>query len=261
LQKEEKEEVGMRRTIATGGIALVVSTVALIAAPVAGATTFNNDTPITISAASGPANPYPSSITVSGTAGPITDVNVGLDELTHTSPYDLSIVLQAPSGEALAIQNCAGNLAATAGAFLTFDDAAGNDLPENGPLVTGTFRPTSHCPGNPSLPAPGPLTNYGNPGPGNAGTATFATAFNGRSAIGTWNLFVFDRFGGDAGSIPGGWSLDVKPDISPLATTPAQTIRPLIPTAKPTTTCKKKKKKKKGARAAACKNKKKKKRR
>ena len=38
----------MRRMTLAGGLALAVSTFALIAAPVAGATTYNNDTPIII---------------------------------------------------------------------------------------------------------------------------------------------------------------------------------------------------------------------
>ncbi len=92
----------MRRRTLAGGIALAASAFALIAAPVAGATTYNNDTPITIPL-SGKANPYPSSITVSGTAGPITDVNIGLDDITHDVPNHITIALVAPSGQALVL--------------------------------------------------------------------------------------------------------------------------------------------------------------
>ncbi len=46
---------------------------------------------------------------MSGTAGPITDVNVGLDGFTHTIPDDVAIALVAPSGQALLIQSCVGD--------------------------------------------------------------------------------------------------------------------------------------------------------
>lgn len=54
--------------------------------------------------------------------------------------------------------------------------------------------------------------------------------FNGLSAIGTWNLYVFDRtvFGG-GGSISG-WSLDVSPNVTPLPpATPGPTVLPTPP--------------------------------
>jgi subtilisin-like proprotein convertase family protein len=252
LQEEEEEE--MRRwTVAT--LTLAASTAALIAAPVAGATTYNNDTSIAINQF-GPGSPYPSPITVSGTAGPITDVNVGLDGFSHAKPNDVVIALVAPGGQALMIQGCAGGTQAAFPVFLTFDDSAAAQLPSNTQLATGTFKPTSHCASANSFPAPGPGTSFGNPGPGLGGTATFASVFNGSSAIGTWNLYVVDTLGGNSGSIPGGWSLDVKPDVTPLpAATPIATPIRTPPT--PVKKCKKKKPKKRAV-AAACKKKKKK---
>jgi subtilisin-like proprotein convertase family protein len=231
-----------------GGLALAISTFALVAAPVAGATTYNNDTPITIPSpgTQGLGAPYQSSITVSGTAGPLTDVNVGLDGLSHGKPNDVAIALSAPSGQSIVLLDCAGDSTDTVAAFLTFDDAAAGKLPNTGALSTGTFQPTSHCPSPTSWPAPGPLNTYANPGPVRGGGSTFASTFNGLSPIGTWSIFVLDLDFGDTGSIPGGWSLDVKPDVAPLpaATTPAPT-----PTSPPAAKkCKKKKGKKKGCR-------------
>jgi hypothetical protein len=229
----------MRRTISAGALALAASAYALIAAPSAGATTYNNDAPIIMPGPTGKASPYPSQITVSGTAGPITDVNLGLDGVTHTAPEGIAIALVAPSGQALEIQCGAGGLTDAAGLFLTFDDL-GAQLPDDDPLASGTYKPTSYCADGP-FPPPGPLS-YGSPPP--FGSATFATAFNGLSAIGTWNLFVQDLVDPDSGSIPGGWSLDVHPDVTPLpATDPAP----------PKKKCKKAKKRK---RASAAKKKK-----
>jgi len=244
------------RRITLAVLTLVALAAALVAAPLAGATTYNNNAPITINA-SGPGTPYPSSITVSGTAGPITDVNIGLDGFSHTAPDDVAIALVGPGGQALTIHNCVGDANPAFPVFLTYDDAAAGQLPNTGVLATGTFKPTSHCTFVVSFPAPGPLTTYGNPGPGMGGTATFASTFNGQSAIGTWNLYVFDRIGGDDGSIPGGWSLDVKPDVTPLpAATPA--TRPVTtPAPVPAKKCKKKPKKRAAA-AKGCKKKRKK---
>jgi hypothetical protein len=252
----------MRRTT-PGAIALSAFAIALIAAPGAGATTYNNDAPIIIPP-SGVASPYPSSITVSGTAGPITDVNIGLDGLTHTVPNDVSIALESPSGLAMHILGCIGNGTSKAGQFVTLDDAAANKLPNQGSGAdfSGTFQPSMHCGSTRSFPAPGPLTTYANPGPGQGGAATFATTFNGLSAIGTWNLYVIDNVGvpGDVpGSIPGGWSLDVKPDVTPPPAA-GSTTTPTTPSPTPAPAKKcKKKKGKKGAAAAkkGCKRKKK----
>ena len=238
------------RTALTGGLALAASCAALIAAPGAGATTYNNDTPIVIPS-SGIANPYPSSITVSGTAGPITDVNLGFDGITHTEPLDTSFVLVAPSGQAMQVLDCATDSAV--GAFVTLDDAAADFIEAAGPLSTGTFKPTSRCGMFRSFPAPGPLTTYAKPGP-IAGTATFASTFGGQSAIGTWNLYVIDaKANADSGSIPGGWSLDVAPNVTPPpGATPGTTLTPApILTPAPTQKCKKKKRKGGGKAAAS----------
>ena len=49
----------------------------------------------------------------------------------------------------------------------------------------------------------------GNPGPAGAGTATFSSAFGGTNANGVWKLYVVDFVAGDAGSITGGWGLEL----------------------------------------------------
>ena len=104
----------------------------------------------------------------------------------------------------------------------------------------------------------GPGTGYAHPGPGGGRSFTLAQAFNGLSPIGTWNLFVTDSNIGDSGSIPGGWSLDINPDVTPL---PAVNPTPdPTPTPAPAKNCKKKKSKK-GAAAVkkkSCKKKRKK---
>ena len=203
------------RIALTGTFALAAFCAALIAAPVAGATTYNNDTPIIIPQLDvEPASPYPSSITISGTAGPITDVNVGLDGFTHDSTRRCDRP-RRPERAGAEDPGLRGDNTDAVAAFLTFDDAAAQ-LPDNGAIPTGMFRPTSHSCDHESFPAPGPLTT----------TAVRARPGD-RDLRVRLQRPVRDRHleplrprcgsvGGGTGSIPGGWSLDVKPDVTPL---------------------------------------------
>jgi subtilisin-like proprotein convertase family protein len=243
-----------RRRGSTIGCVGVAALVALAIAPGAGATTFSNTAPIAIPA-SGDASPYPSGVAVAGIPAPITDVNVTLNGFTHSSPVDVGVVLVAPSGSALVLSDCVGSGIDAAGLSFTIDDSAAAQLPPNGALTGGSFKPTGHCNPARSFPAPGPLTTYSYPGPAQGGSATLASTFNGQSANGTWNLFVRDFLPGDSGAYAGGWSLEVKPDPLPAA--------PVTPSQQPPAKKCKKAKKKKGRAAAAakkgCKKKKKKK--
>lgn len=181
---------------------------------------------------------------------------MGLDDFTHVAPENVLIALVAPNGLALRMQACVGASTPVAGVDLTFDDSAAGELPmPPGPLTTGTFQPTAYC--TTAFPAPGPLTPA-NPGPASGGISTFASVFNGHSSIGTWSLYVFDRNAAQGGgSIPGGWSLDVNPDVTPFPTVTTPITTPIATTPVPTKKCKKKKAKKRAA-AAGCKKKRKK---
>src|SRR2546426_5243242 len=77
---------------------------------------------------------------------------------------------------------------------LTLSDSAAAGLPDNGPLVSGTFKPTDFDTTSDTFPAPAPAGPYG---------ATLS-AFNGLSANGTWSLYVNDDGPGDQGSFSGG---------------------------------------------------------
>ena len=222
-------------------LAAALATMA-VGASAAAAKTFSNAGAITIPDVDN-ATPYPSQVTVSGQKAPISDLNVKLNGFSHSYPDDVGVVLVAPGGQALLLMDCAGDSTDAANVNLTIDDSAAAQITNAGSLISGTFKPTTHCPSLSSFIAPGPLTSYGNPGPGLGGTATLASSFNGITANGVWNLFVRDFGGPDSGQLAGGWALDILPDP---------------PKAKK---CKKKKKKGGGASAAKkkkCKKKKKK---
>jgi subtilisin-like proprotein convertase family protein len=156
-----------------------------------------NVTPISIPD-SGSGTPYPSGIAVSGYGASLLDVNVHLLGLAHTYPDDLDLLLVGPQGQNLIIMSDVGGGDNVTAVDLILDDAAAGQIPDAGPLVSGTFKPTNIGTGD-TFPAPAPAPS----------TATTLATFNGTNPNGTWNLFVYDDAGGDLGSLAGGWCLDL----------------------------------------------------
>jgi hypothetical protein len=176
---------------------------------------FTNPTAITIPSGPGNATPYPSAIVVSGLTGNIANsagsVKVTLNNFSHTFPDDVAMVLVGPTGAALELQSGAtSDLGGQPASNVTYtiSDTGATALPDNAPLSAGTFKPAVYYVGD-SFPAPGPLTNYNNPGPAGGGTATFTSTFGNTAPNGTWNLFIRDFVAGDSGTISGGWTLEI----------------------------------------------------
>lgn len=195
---------------------LVVSLLAAILAlalfaPAAGAQVFSNQTLIKIPATgtSGPANPYPSAIPVSGLTGAVTNVTATITGFSHTFPSDVDILLVGPSGQNVVLLADTGGGTDVNNATITFNQAAPTLV--TAPVVSGTFRPTNN--GAFTGPAPAPTPPYG---------ASLAL-FNGTVPNGTWNLFVFDDAGGDVGQIALGWSLDITTNGPTIASFNPQT--------------------------------------
>lgn len=162
----------------------------------ASALTFTNGSAISIPS-SGSASPYPSSLVVSGVSGTINDVNVTLRALSHAFPADLDILLVGPGGQTTLLMSDVGGGTDVTALTITFDDAASNSLAN--PLTAGIFKPTNVLGGD-TFPAPAPAGPYG----------AQLSVFNGASANGTWQLFVFDDSLFAAGSIANGWSLEIN---------------------------------------------------
>jgi sugar lactone lactonase YvrE/subtilisin-like proprotein convertase family protein len=198
---------------------------------------FQNSAPITITDGPPPepATPYPSPIAVSGLKGTVTKMTVRLTGIHHTFTEDVSAMLVGPGGQsAILIDDVGGRVSQSA--TVTFADDAPYELPDNGPLVSGIFKPGNYGVGD-IYPA----------GPPTGTPASTLAAFNGTDPNGTWQLYVADDEGGDGGRIHGGWGIDISTTGGPAA--------PAVPVKK----CKKKKKKAKKRAAAAKKKKKKKK--
>ena len=173
-----------------------------------GATTIANQSVIGIPF-SGPAALYPSSVFVSGVAGVVNNVTVTISNLNHSFPADLDVLLVGPGGQKVILMSDAGASIGVTNAVLKFDDSSPLALPQEGPIVSGTYHPTDYT----DLPpddvdvflAPAPAGPY----------ATALSAFNGQNANGLWSLYVMDDFAGDNGRIAGGWQLSFS-TIDPL---------------------------------------------
>ena len=196
----------LRKRLSLGGFCVALVALLVPAAAAADTGAFSNPASITIPD-SGKADPYPSTISVTGLNGVVTQTNATLFDISHTFPQDIAVLLVAPSGQAtpLMASVCGGSSNPLDAASFTFSDAAANSLPVDDQCESGTYKPTIS--GKAKFPAPAP------PGPLSAPPGAYSTAamslLNGGPANGTWQLFVFDQASGDEGMIDGGWRLDL----------------------------------------------------
>ena len=196
-----------------GAIAIVAVAALLVGAGSAQAATFNSSTPIAMSGVlQGAANPYPSTIAVSGLAE-IADVNVTLHKFSQASPKAVDVLLVSPEGRSVVLMSdlpggTSGSPAcgAVSNLELAFNDAAPGPIPSGTPLTSGTYQPldndTATC-GTPQT-----ADNYPNPAD-DPPNGTKLADFNGSNPLGDWQLFVNDSQDGAPGSISS-WSLDIK---------------------------------------------------
>lgn len=143
-----------------------------------------------------PADPYPSTIQVSGIQGTVGRVTVALSNLNHSYAEDIQALLVGPRGQKAMLMAGAGAPYGVANATVVLDDAASELLPGADALQSGRYRPAAYGSVSP-FPAPAPA------GPYPVGLSPFA----GQDPNGPWSLFVRDVTAGDAGQIAGGWSL------------------------------------------------------
>jgi hypothetical protein len=193
-----------------------LSALALLAAP-AWCVTFSNSSPVTVPGAgtAGVANVYPATISVSGLAGTIFDVNVSLLGISHEFPRDIDVLLVGPTGASIALMTDVGGMSAVSNVNLVFDDAALMPLLPNATMFSGTWRPSDSDVlgiGEPDTWTGAPAGPYG----------TALSAFHGLEPNGTYSLYVVDDGDLDVGEFAGGWSID-------LVTVPEPTNALLLP--------------------------------
>ena len=160
---------------------------------------FTNDTGISIVDESA-ANPYPSSIVVSGLTGVITRVEVTLHNLNHSYPDDIDMLLVAPGGRKTLLMSDAGGTFPVFDATIIFDDTA-PPIPNSTEIISGTYAPANWGFGdNDSFPNPAPVGPY---------VATLGT-LNGIAPNGTWSLYIHDDIPENDGNVADGWSLSIS---------------------------------------------------
>lgn len=152
--------------------------------------------------------PFPSTVEVRGfTHAKIVDVNLVLHNVEAEQPDDLDLFLIAPDlRHGIIAMSDVGGTDSVQGLMLTFDDQAGQDLPDAGTLTSGRFRPTN-------VGSPDPELDTLIPGLG-TGPSRLST-FNGLDPNGLWSLVLFndqDEPTTDA-AILEGWTLTIKAQI------------------------------------------------
>ena len=141
---------------------------------------------------------------------------MNLTGLNHTFPGDVGMLLVGPGGQKFVILDGVIGGSPWVNINYTLTDTAAGLVPSSGTPVSGSFKPTSYFSGD-VFPAPAPGGANQEPAP--AGSATFASVYNGTNPNGTWSLYVFDFAAGDGGSIAGGWALSIT-TATTVCTTP-----------------------------------------
>ncbi len=162
--------------------------------------TVTNASNVSIAVGSATANPYPTTIAVSGVPGALVKTAVTLHSISHDTPQDLDVLLVGPSGQTLILMSDAGWHPAISNVTLTFDDDAPGYLPLSTKPSPGSYKPTDYAgaEGPDVFPAPAPGGPYGNA----------LSVFDGSDPNGDWRLYIVDDYPDiDGGNIAGGWSL------------------------------------------------------
>lgn len=178
---------------------------------------FSNALPIEIAETNSssdpePAIPYSSDIDVNGLTGVVTKVSVTLNGLTHSAPDDLDMLLVSPGGQAFHFWSDVGGETPVSDFTLVISDDGATPLPDSAALVDRTtYKPFNASTTGDDFPVPAIGPPYSEPAP--AGSATFASVFNGLTAdqaSGTWSLFITDDADGNGGTIARGWTLNIS---------------------------------------------------
>lgn len=161
---------------------------------------FENTSSIAVPAAgntSGQADPYPSTINVSGFIGNIINMTVTISGMSHTYPDDIDVLLVGPGGQKVMLMSDVGGAVDINGVQLIFNDS-GATLPNSTAISSGTYKPTNSGSSDP-FNSPAPAGPYG----------TTLGTFSNTNPNGAWSLYIMDDTSGDAGNFTGGWSLNI----------------------------------------------------
>ncbi len=171
--------------------------------------TFRNSTPIQVAdatpSAPGIAQPYPSTILISGLTSSVYKVTATLSNITHDFAKDFDVMLVGPGGQSVILMSDAGG-SSLSGVTLEFDDDASAPLPGAGVISSGKYRPANYGVGVDVFPPPAPSVASG------SGLSVFSAT----NPNGVWSLYVVDGILGGLGVIQGGWHLAIS-TLDPIA--------------------------------------------
>ncbi|MBS1797155.1 MAG: hypothetical protein JSS81_25230 [Acidobacteria bacterium] len=168
--------------------------------------------PITIGSGT-TSNPYPATMVVANAPQTITGLRVTLFDFQHIGSENLDVLLVGPQGQKfLLMGDAGGNDGLDTPATITFDDMAGQVLPDSSVIESGRYEPTTWEPNQTSFPEPAPAGPYIEPGSAVGGPITLTSTFGGINPNGSWQLYVRDDNGAFApmginGTINGGWGI------------------------------------------------------
>jgi hypothetical protein len=176
----------------------------------------------------GPANAYPSTISISGIAGTVTDVNVSL--LSTILSDDADIVVRGPNGQQVLLISDACRSGTSQRGNWIFDDSAPGFVSRPGPCspdfpTQQSFRPSNYLPqpGDPNDESTEPDDLSVAPGGPAPPYVNNLAVLAGGSPNGSWELFALDdnSLKGVGFSISSGWALTLEVEPPPPAGPPA----------------------------------------
>jgi len=179
---------------------------------------FCNATPLSFpNIVNAPGAPYPTRIQVGGMGGTLQKVTISLNGLTHSFPDDIDMMVTGPNGNSLIAFSDVGGGSAVSALNIILDSTAGTVLPDGTTLASGAFRPADFLVGSDTFAAPAPVTNVAS-----ASAVTLSGAFNNSDPNGIWTLWTTNDSAGSfsgpvAGSLSGGWCVNVTMN-SPVLT-------------------------------------------
>lgn len=182
---------------------------------------FLNTTPIGINLGS---LSTPSTINVTGAPTSVFRIRVTLYDLYHEFPDAIDVLLVGPNGARYMPMGDVGGptpIAQQNHVTLTFFDGSPAVMPDNGPLTTGHFLPTTCETQVGNFPAPAPAGPYVQPGCTVARPAnqTMYGNFGLINGNGAWTLYVRDDRSSFqpvniVGEVSGGWGIELLPATS-----------------------------------------------